>query len=87
MLQWISTIKLCLKREIESGERANLRRSKSGKRTKMKPTILCTSNIPSYLRRPGRSARAAHKRVQHGAVATPGLDVGRSDMGDPIVLW
>ena len=34
----------------------------------------------------GAVGEGSAKRVQRGAVATPGFDVGRSDMGDPRVF-
>jgi len=84
--RWISMIKLCLKEEIENGERANLRWSRSGEHTKTKLTIIFTSNIPSYFEETGAVGEGSAKRIQYVAVTTPGLDVGRSDMSDLVVL-
>ena len=74
------------KEETGYGEQVNLRRSRSGECTKMKPTILFTFNIPSYFEETGAVGEGSTKRVQRVAVTTPGLDVGRSDMSDPIIL-
>jgi len=74
------------KEETGHGERANLRQSRSGEHTKTKPTILFTFNIPSYFEETGAVGKGSTKRVQCVAVTTPGLDVGRSDMSDPIIL-
>jgi len=73
-------------RNTGHGERANLRQSRSGERTKTKPTILFTFNIPSYFEETGAVGKGSAKRVQHVAVTTPGLDISRSDMSDPIIL-
>jgi len=74
------------KEETGHGERANLRRSRSGERTKTKLTILFTFNIPSYFEETGAVGEGSAKRVQRVAVMTPGLDIGRSDMSDLIIL-
>jgi len=75
------------KEETGHGERANLRRSRSGEHMKTKPTILFTFNIPSYFEETGAVGEGSAKCVQRVAVMTPGLDVSRSDMSDPIILW
>jgi len=75
------------KEETGHGEWANLRRSRSGEHTKTKLMILFTFNIPSYFEETGAVGEGSAKRVQHVAVTTLGLDIGRSDMSDPIILW
>ena len=74
------------KEETRHGEQANLRRSRSGERTKTKPTILCTSNIPSYFEETRAVGKGSARRIQHVAVMSPGLDVGQPSIGDPMVL-
>jgi len=74
------------KEETGHGKRANLRRSRSGEHTKTKPTILFTFNIPSYFEETRAVGKGSTKRVQRVAVTTPGLDISRSDMSDPIIL-
>jgi len=74
------------KEETRHGKWANLRQSRSGEHTKTKPTILFTFNIPSYFEETGAVGKGSAKRVQRVAVTTLGLDVGRSDMSDPIIL-
>jgi len=63
------------KEETGHGEWANLRRSRSGECTKMKPMILFTFNIPSYFKETGVVGKGSAKRIQHVAVTTPGLDI------------
>ena len=74
------------KEETGDGKQANLRRSRSGKCTKMKPTILFTFNIPSHFEETGAVSKGSTERIQHVAVMTLGLDISRSDMCDPIIL-
>jgi len=74
------------KEETGHGERAILRRSRSGEHTKTKPTILFTFNIPSYFEETGVVGKGSAERIQRVAVTTPGLDISRSNMCDPIIL-
>ena len=53
---------------------------------KMRLTILYTSNIPSYFEETGAVSEGSTKHVQRVAVMTLGLDVGQSNMCDPIIL-
>jgi len=70
-------------------ERASLKRNKGEKRTtKSEPIYIYPESFLILLMGPdlravgGGSARC----VQRGAMATPGLDVDRSDMGNPRVF-
>jgi len=53
---------------------------------KVKLTILFTFNIPSYFKETGAVGKGSTKRIQCVVVTTPGLDVSRSDMSNPIIL-
>ena len=61
------------KEETGGGKWASLKWSKVGSILKMRPTILCTSNIPSYFEETGVVSKGSAKHVQCMVVTTPGL--------------
>ena len=64
------------KEETRDGKWASLKRSKVESVLKMRPTILCTSNIPSYFEETGGVGKGSAKHIQHVAVTTLGLVIG-----------
>jgi len=54
---------------------------------KTKLMILFTFNIPSYFEETRVVGKGSAKRIQCVVVTTLGLDIGRSNMSDPIILW
>ena len=61
------------KEETRDGKWASLRWSKVESVLKMRLTILCTSNIPSYFEETGAVGKGSTKCIQHVAVTTLGL--------------
>jgi len=80
---------LKLMREARNGERASLKRNKGEKRTtKPEPIYIYPESFLILLMGPdlGAVGEGSARHVQRGAMATPGLDVDRSDMGNPRVF-
>jgi hypothetical protein len=76
---------LGLKGEIRSGERTSLKRNKIKAYTMETDDPICI--LHSFqIEGIGTVGEGSAKRIQRGAMATPGLDVGRPDMGDLRVL-
>jgi len=72
-------------REARNGEQASLKRNKGEKRTtKPKPIYIYPESFLILLMGPdlGAVGEGSARHVQHGAMATPGLDIDQSDMGD-----
>ena len=75
--------------EARNGERASLKRNKGEKRTmKPEPNYIYPESFLILLMGPdiGAIGEGSGRHVQHGAMATPGLDFDRSDMDDPRVF-